>query len=83
MAAQENHIDIVRILLASQARQDLQTDVRRSELLPSSNITSLLIFRVYRPIIHNALSYNFPGILLLCHLDCLTTTSEDVGPLST
>jgi len=28
MAAQENHVEIVRILLASHARQDLQTDVR-------------------------------------------------------
>jgi len=28
MAAQENHIEIVRILLANHARQDLQTDVR-------------------------------------------------------
>jgi len=28
MAAQENHIEIVRILLANHARQDLQTNVR-------------------------------------------------------
>jgi len=29
MAAQENHVEIVRILLANHARGDLQTDVRR------------------------------------------------------